>query len=279
LDLAVLQPSTTREFKPLTLGDATAVNAGDEVIALGFPLASLLSGAYTVTSGVVSSKRFYGSAQRIQTDAALNPGNSGGPLLDRQGRVIGVNTATCTQCDGISFAVSVAELQKHFESLASGKRTAAGSRGETWTYENEACEYQLRVHPNWVLAEEYDECNVHLQRYEGYKLLADMRVTALDKQDNRTIGAYALRRMERITEGTQDWATFDPISFGRGGVALNGYSIEYVGRRTNEFCVTKFREDIAKSQKTSKWLTLTVNTCANGSAKIFAEVDAMRLRL
>ena len=80
---------------PLRLGDSTKVQVGDGVVAIGSPFGL----AQTVTTGIVSAvhreitaPNNYAIPDAIQTDAAINHGNSGGPLLDLQGRVIGVNS-------------------------------------------------------------------------------------------------------------------------------------------------------------------------------------------
>jgi putative serine protease PepD len=94
-DLAVLDPEEDVDVEPLELADSDQVEVGDAVLAIGSPFG--LAG--TVTSGIVSaldrtieSPADFGIEGAIQTDAAINSGNSGGPLLDANGRVIGVNT-------------------------------------------------------------------------------------------------------------------------------------------------------------------------------------------
>ena len=111
-DLAVLKVEASEAFlEPLPLGDSSGVEVGDDVVAMGSPFG--LEG--TITSGIVSALHRQMEAPNrftitdtLQTDAAINHGNSGGPLLDRQGRVIGVNAQIESESggsDGVGFAI------------------------------------------------------------------------------------------------------------------------------------------------------------------------------
>lgn len=112
-DLAILQASGAKDDQTfLRLGSALQMRAGQEAVAIGSPLGVFQN---SVTRGIVSGLRQMGPVVVLQTDAALNPGNSGGPLLDHAGAVIGINTASFRGAQGLNFAVAVDHAQALLE--------------------------------------------------------------------------------------------------------------------------------------------------------------------
>ena len=125
-DLAVLRVSATG-LQPAEFGDSNALRVGDEVVAIGDPLGVELRG--TMTNGIISGiNRDIKSGNRtltlLQTTAALNTGNSGGPLVNCYGQVVGINTmkigdhASADGVEGLGFAIPITAVQTVLEQLA-----------------------------------------------------------------------------------------------------------------------------------------------------------------
>ena len=111
LDIAVLSVENA-EFIPLEMGDVDSLKIGDDIYAIGAPK----SMDYTLTKGVVSNKDrvIYGQSY-IQIDAAINSGNSGGPLLNASGQVVGVNSMKLSDAEGIGLAIPISSVVSFIE--------------------------------------------------------------------------------------------------------------------------------------------------------------------
>jgi serine protease Do len=130
-DIAVLQLETKDKFTPVSFGDSDKARIGDWVIAIGNPFG--LGG--TVTSGIISARnRSIGLSRYedyIQTDASINSGNSGGPLFDMNGDVIGINTAILGRNGsiGIGFSIPANDAKIVIEQLIEFGETKRGWLG------------------------------------------------------------------------------------------------------------------------------------------------------
>ena len=105
------------------LGDSDALQPGEEVLAIGSPLSKELS--YTLTKGIVSALNRSVETQSgvntnlIQTDTAINSGNSGGPLINTKGQVVGINTLKASDgAEGIGFAIPINDVKEKIDSLS-----------------------------------------------------------------------------------------------------------------------------------------------------------------
>jgi serine protease Do len=126
-DLAVLKIEAGRSLPPLELAELTNVVVGEDVVAIGYALdLTQGSGPPSVTRGIVSAKNRQidprGILGAVQTDAAINHGNSGGPLLNYEGKVVGVNTALAPTREGgvaqnIGFAVGSDTVRAVYEEI------------------------------------------------------------------------------------------------------------------------------------------------------------------
>ena len=133
MDLAVLKMKTKDKFEPVSFGDSSKARVGDWVVAIGNPFG--LGG--TVTSGIISARNRQIGLTRyedfIQTDASINQGNSGGPLFNLKGEVIGVNTAIIAPGQsgsiGIGFAIPANAASNVIDQLLKFGETKRGWLG------------------------------------------------------------------------------------------------------------------------------------------------------
>lgn len=132
LDVALLRLRGASGLPIAVLGSSDATKVGDPVVAMGNPFGL----GPSVTRGIVSAKGRTvdegPSETYLQTDAAVNPGDSGGPLLDAAGLVIGINTAVLDQGRGVSFAVPIDDVRAVLGELIAKGRVSRGHAGMSY---------------------------------------------------------------------------------------------------------------------------------------------------
>jgi S1-C subfamily serine protease len=134
-DLAILKIAVSgMDLKAVTFGNSDELESGDEVIAVGYPLG--LEGGATVTKGIVSALRLSEGVHYIQTDAAVNPGNSGAPLINMRGEVVGLITfkIVLEKVEGMGFAIAINDVKPFINGQI--ENTKAPYQYETQNQEN-----------------------------------------------------------------------------------------------------------------------------------------------
>ena len=133
-DVAVVKIDASHDLPILKLGDSNATQVGDWVLAIGSPFGL----DQTVTAGIISKKEretgFSNFQQFLQTDAAINRGNSGGPLVNMRGEAIGMNSQIATSTgdyNGIGFALPATETDYVYKQIVSGGKVRRGFLGIT----------------------------------------------------------------------------------------------------------------------------------------------------
>jgi len=129
LDIALIKIDAAH-LPHAKLGDSDGLRIGEWVVAIGNPFGL----EHTVTQGIISAKGRKldtGVSSFLQTDAAINRGNSGGPLLNLRGEVVGINTAINPAGQNIGFAVPISQVTRILKDLRSGKPVSRGYLGVT----------------------------------------------------------------------------------------------------------------------------------------------------
>lgn len=148
LDLSILKINATVKVNYAKLGDSDSLRIGQPVYAIGNPLGAEFQ--KSVTAGIVSAldrtikiqdenKSAY-MEELIQTDASINTGNSGGPLIDKQGNVIGITTVKIIDAEGIGFAIPINIIKPIIEKLKNTGKFDEPSLG-VYVYDKEAIQY------------------------------------------------------------------------------------------------------------------------------------------
>lgn len=222
-DLAILQIAGF-DLPAIELGNSNDAKAGEAVIAIGSPRG--LQG--TVTAGIISSIRDDPAGFKvIQTDAAANPGNSGGPLVNTRGQVIGMVTSKLRASEGLNFAVPInyvrglmdsvgkrmtlAELQSALVDSSSDVFREADEFPALWKCIVSGMRWRVRKHGDtmyaeWVIPEEYVRMGV-------------LAVWELRKEQHRYVGKQRIRQVcsnKSLWGGSENWnqCSFEePVEF------------------------------------------------------------------
>ena len=114
-DFALVKINSPNKYEPLPVCRNSTLKTGDPIYVLGSPGAAIVDKGYlenSITGGLVSSVRYVDEQLFIQTDAAMNPGNSGGPLLNKYGAVVGISTFILSdqRIQGIYFAGEISNI-------------------------------------------------------------------------------------------------------------------------------------------------------------------------
>ena len=223
-DLAAVQLSSNRTFSTLPLGNSDNLTYGDVVTAWGYPLGATVGKSPTLTKGIISSAvRIFEDTEYVQADAAVNPGNSGGPLIDRYGRVIGVNTFgftyrvgenDYTTAPGLNFSVASNEISDRLATYEAGGPEQA-------TYQNLRYDYgySMDIPKGWYLIVEGGERLTRqytaFSAYGGERIADILTLKLLKQYSDRTdalvtvAGAYWVVLLPSFAE---DWHFYEPIS-------------------------------------------------------------------
>ena len=269
-DLAIVDITPEIAVSRVPLGDSDLVQRGEEVLVVGYPLGYQLGQSQTVTRGIISGRMLLNSVEHIQTDAAMNPGNSGGPLFNRRGQVIGVNTWGIRETpdgrpvEGISFAVSINELKSRLDTLkGSGSPqpvttptavptpvtpVPTPSAAPTprplptgWNrYNNGVYGFSVDIPPRWTLDEDTEELN--FAKFSAPDNKAGFSVGAYDLPSSYSLQAFAEWSRDWWAERARDesWNVFEITSFVRkqeGGKEF--YELIFRAQSSDEFCVDR----------------------------------------
>ncbi len=222
-DVALVQVASP-DLVPATLGDSNRLQVLDEVIALGFPAMEYFQDAAPTASPGVVSKLFaqIEGLDFIQTTAQLNPGNSGGPLFNRQGEVVGINVARIERSGdravaGISLAIPIDEVKALLPSLAAGPRPSPAATPGTPTATEQPQDVVLRYY-GLVTARDYRGAYDTFSRgYQQRHPLADFERQLRDK-----LGIWVERTQTEQESASSAIVTAEILSSDReGGQVVN----------------------------------------------------------
>ena len=254
-DLAVIRLPTGRTYPTLPIGNSDATGQGDEITAWGYPLGSFLGSDPTLTRGIISStNRIFEDTKYIQTDAAIAPGNSGGPVVDRFGSVVGVNTAGLVQIQddgtevpipGIYLAIASNEVSSRLNTMAAGGPGQATYRNLRFDYG-----YSMTVPKGWYLHYERPY-GTQFVPYGGRRLAYISRYEFRPPLGTKSSALAVLANFRwdvNLPDTAEDWDYFQKIS--KTQVNINGqesYRLEWRARWAPGLCILHYVETVGVS--------------------------------
>ncbi|MEG2353619.1 MAG: trypsin-like peptidase domain-containing protein [Clostridium sp.] len=206
LDLAVVKVEKTG-LTPAEFGDSDEVRTGDIAIAIGNPLGLDLQ--RSVTQGIISGLDRTIETQQgtmtglMQTDASINSGNSGGPLLNQNGQVIGINTAKASQGEGLGFAISINTAKPIVESIIkTGKfeKVTLGIKGGDVSMYEAATNQKLGVEQGVYVVEVIENTSAQLAGVKAGDIIVKVADTSLTGMSdlNKTLCTYSKEDTTKI---------------------------------------------------------------------------------
>ncbi len=246
-DLAAIQLSSNRTFSTVPLGDSDALSVGEPVFSMGYPTLDYLGTDPTLNDGIVSApERIWFDTELIQHNADITGGNSGGPLLDRFGQVVGVNTYGLIDSDGhvpgFYLAVASNEVRDHLATYEAGGPEYVTYRNLRWDYG-----YSIDIPKGWYMSDESGEgLTRQFSFFEAYGLertsiIRTFRFSSPYVDANSSLAGltnfFWTRYLDLVAEGNE-WDYLERISV--RPVVIGGsnfFRVEYRSRETEEDCM------------------------------------------
>ena len=288
-DLALIQIIGDGDsFATIPLGDSSLVQLGEESIVMGYPLFS-----ESVTVGAVSARFYEDGVEYLQTDTAVNPGNSGGPMLNAHGEVIGVvfakieQTASGRPVEGTGFAVAVNELKVRLDSLKAGESVyyqPPESRPEPPTgwgaYRNGEYGYTIFTAPGWTPDTESETADyVEFLTEDG---MASLEVHSEELSAPTSLTEFAERRRDALRAAARAyaWRSFEVEPLERVEKSDDEYYLlRYRLQKTTGDCVSRHVERIRRSadypDEKPYGFIISGGICENGLTDYALDVEAM----
>jgi serine protease Do len=226
LDVALLKVDAGTPLSAAPIGDSRSLRVGEWVCAIGNPLGVYV---HSVTVGVVSflGRKLFDEAldAYIQTDAAISVGNSGGPLINARGEVVGMTTAVSAQAASIGFAVPISEVMAILPQLRADGTVARGDLGASLTPVTEELRRALSLEPeSGALVEDVDDdgsaARAGLRPYDVV-VRADDRAVQNDDELVRYVASISPGKLSTLTIWRDGRSLQVPVKLGVRPVAVS----------------------------------------------------------